>query len=49
MSAPKRRRFLTATRCLIAQHPQLAALAVRFDVLTSDGRGEALVWIEAAF
>lgn len=49
VSAAKRRRIVMAARYLIAQQPQLAALAVRFDVLTCDGRGEALDWIEGAF
>ncbi len=49
VSAAKRRRILMAARYLIAQRPQLAALAVRFDVLTCDGRSEALEWIEGAF
>jgi putative endonuclease len=49
VSAAKRRRIVMATRFLLAQQPQLAALAVRFDVLACDGSGAALDWIEGAF
>jgi len=49
VSAAKRRRIVMAARYLLAQQPQLAALAVRFDVLACDGSAEAPEWIEGAF
>ena len=48
VTAAKRRRIVMAARHLLARQPQLAALAVRFDVLTCDG-GDELDWIEGAF
>jgi putative endonuclease len=49
VNAAKRRRIVRAARYLIAQQPQLAALAVRFDVLACDRGAAALLWIEDAF
>ena len=49
VSAAKRRRIVRAARYLIAQRPQLAALAVRFDVLACERGAAALEWIEDAF
>jgi len=49
ITAAKRRRIVMAARYLLAQRPHLAALAVRFDVLTTDGSSGKLDWIEGAF
>lgn len=49
VGAAKRRRILRAARYLLARQPQLAALAVRFDVLASEAGSAELDWIEGAF
>jgi putative endonuclease len=49
ISAAKRRRLLFAARHLLARHPQLARLTVRFDALLAHAADEStpLEWLEA--
>jgi putative endonuclease len=44
----KRRRLIFAAKMFLAQHPQYAGDAVRFDVLAVDGE-DKVEWLEAAF
>lgn len=47
IDARKRGRIITATQMFLAAHPEHAARALRFDVVTFDG--DASRWIENAF
>jgi putative endonuclease len=49
VTTAKRRRIVRATRVLLARQPQLALLALRFDVLATDGASGPIEWIEGAF
>jgi putative endonuclease len=44
----KRRRLVHAAKMFLAEHPQYARDAVRFDVVAVDG-ADAVEWLEAAF
>lgn len=44
----KQARIVAATRALLAQRPQFAELAVRFDVVALDAQ-DRIEWIKAAF
>jgi putative endonuclease len=48
VTAAKRRRLIHAAKMFLAQHPQYAADAVRFDVVAVDADNK-LEWLEAAF
>lgn len=48
VTAAKRRRLIFAAKMFLAQHPQYAGDAVRFDVVAVDG-ADQLEWLEAAF
>lgn len=48
VSPAKRRRLIHAAKMFLAQHPQYAGDAVRFDVVAVDG-DDKLEWLEAAF
>lgn len=47
----KRRRLIRAAQCFLQQHPHLAAMPCRFDVVDASGDPQAptLHWIEDAF
>jgi putative endonuclease len=49
ITAAKRARIVRAARFLLARHPQLAALAVRFDTLLLQSCAGPIEWIEGAF
>jgi putative endonuclease len=48
VTAGKRRRLILAAKMFLAQHPQYAGDAVRFDVVAVDGTDQ-VEWLEAAF
>lgn len=48
VTATKQQRLVSAARLLLAQQPALAALPLRFDVLTFDGDGTP-DWLQGAF
>lgn len=45
----KRRRIVRTTRHLLARHPALQKLAVRFDAVLLDGEAGEIEWIKGAF
>jgi putative endonuclease len=45
----KRQRIVRTTRHLLARHPALQSLAVRFDALLVDGASGRIEWVRAAF
>jgi putative endonuclease len=49
VDAGKRRRLITAAQLYLAQHPQLADSACRFDVVEASGEPPRLHWIRDAF
>lgn len=49
VTTAKRRRIVRAARHLLARQPWLARLAVRFDVLATDGARGPIEWIAGAF
>lgn len=46
ISAGKRHRIRLTARHLLAHHPQLARLSVRFDALLAAGAGQPLEWLK---
>jgi putative endonuclease len=49
ITAAKRASIVRAARFLLVRHPQLAALAVRFDTLLLHSCAGPIEWIEGAF
>ncbi|HTW74109.1 MAG TPA: YraN family protein [Steroidobacteraceae bacterium] len=47
ITAAKRRRLLFAARHLLARHPSLARLNVRFDALLTRGASAPIEWLQA--